>query len=70
MEESKQARLVRVPQEFTVERYEVRIHPRMLELRFSAECQMSVSIGDKDIEAIRFHMQELVVKSVAIRNDS
>ena len=70
MEESKQAKLVRVIQEFSVERYEVRIHPRMLELRFSAECQMSVSIGDKDIEAIRFHMQELVVDSVAIRNDS
>jgi aminopeptidase N len=70
MEESKQARLVRVPQEFTVERYEIRIHPRMLELRFSAECQMSVTIKDKDIEAIRFHMQELVVESVTIMNDS
>ena len=70
MEESKQARLVRVPQEFFVERYEVRIHPKMLELRFSAECQMSVTIKDKDVEAIRLHMQELVVESVTIRNDS
>jgi hypothetical protein len=66
MEESKEAKLVRVPQEFTVERYEVRIHPKMLELRFSAECQMFVTIKDKDVDVIRFHMQELVVESVAI----
>jgi len=42
----------------------------MLGLRFSAECQMSVTIKDKDVDAIRFHMQELVVESVTIRNDS
>jgi aminopeptidase N len=70
MEESKQARLVRVPQEFTVERYEVRIHPKMLELRFSAECQMSVTIKERDVEAIRLHMQELVVESVTIVKDT
>lgn len=70
MEESKKAKLVRVPQEFTVERYEVRINPKMLELRFSAECQMSVTIKEKDVEAIRFHMQELEVESVTIWKDT
>ena len=70
MEESKLGKLVRVPQEFTVERYEIRIQPKMLELRFSAECQMTVTIKDKDLEAIRLHMQELVVESVIITYDS
>ena len=69
MEESKLGKLVRVPQEFTVERYDIRIHPKMLELRFLAECQMTVTIKNKDLEAIRFHMQELVVESVTISNE-
>ena len=67
MESSNQ---VRIPQEFTVERYEISIHPKMMEMTFSAEINMHVHIKDKDIQAVRFHMQNLQVQKVSLHSES
>ncbi len=66
MEESKDEKLVRIPKEFNVDKYEIKMHPKMRELKFDAEVTITVTVKDYDIDALRLHMQNIEVQRIEV----